>query len=161
MLGVDPGSRTTGFAFLRSNGQKLIPVEFGEVRVPTRGGFPERLAAIYDTLDRKVRIHRPQGMALEALFVAKGLQSMIKLAYAKGVVLLLAARHDLPVFEYSALAIKKAVVGYGLAEKTQVQFMVQRILSLVDTPRPDEADALAVAICHLHTHPRREASQSR
>ncbi|MBI2061792.1 MAG: crossover junction endodeoxyribonuclease RuvC [Nitrospirae bacterium] len=149
VLGVDPGSLTTGYAFVVETGRRLVVRDFGEISPPAKAPLPRRLLAIHDALESKILAHRPECLSLEALFVAKGLQSMMKLVYAKGVVLLLAARHNLDVFEYPALTVKKSVVGYGQAEKRQVQFMVRQLLSLADLPRPDEADAMALALCHL------------
>lgn len=151
MLGVDPGSVSTGFAFLTRRNGLLTALDYGEVRPPRGTALPKRLEIIHAELDRRIRDHAPVGLSLENLFVAKGLQSMMKLVYAKGVILLLAAQHDLPVYEYSALTIKKSVSGYGHAAKHQVQFMVQKLLNLPRMPRADEADAMAMAVCHLHS----------
>ena len=152
VLGVDCGSIQTGVAVLQSNGKDHQVLHFGAIRVPRSRSLGERLKQIHQELEGLLERFRPDSIAVEAVFQAFSVKSAMHLSQVRGVVLLLAAQTGLPVSEYSALAVKKSVVGYGRAEKHQVQRMVQRILALSAPPRPeDAADALAVALCHIHT----------
>ncbi|MDA2912774.1 crossover junction endodeoxyribonuclease RuvC [Acidobacteriia bacterium AH_259_A11_L15] len=163
MLGVDCGSTSTGVGVLESDGRDARLLHYGAIR-PTRSrGFGERLQLIHRELEKLVERFRPHTIAVEQVFQAYNVKSAMQLSQVRGVVLLAAARAGLPVSEYSALAIKQSIVGYGRAEKHQVQRMVQRLLGLPEPPEPeDAADALAVAFCHLHveTTRRRLASKN-
>jgi crossover junction endodeoxyribonuclease RuvC len=157
ICGIDPGIETTGYGVIESDGSNHVSVTFGAVRTPARQPFPARLLKIYEELSSLLDREQPNVVAVEEVFHAVNVQSALKLGHARGVALLSAARHGLPVFEYSPLEIKSSVTGYGRAEKRQVQEMVRFILSLPETPSPDDAaDALAVAICHSHLLRRRE-----
>jgi crossover junction endodeoxyribonuclease RuvC len=149
ILGIDPGSETTGYGLIESDGLRHSSILFGAIQTSPRRPFHERLLEIYTQLTDVLRREEIHAVAIEGVFHAANVQSALKLGHARGVALLVAAQRSLPVFEYSPLEIKKAIVGYGRAEKNQVQMMVRLLLGLPDTPAPDDAaDALAVAICH-------------
>ncbi|NLC70918.1 MAG: crossover junction endodeoxyribonuclease RuvC [Desulfuromonadaceae bacterium] len=152
ILGVDPGTLITGFGFIEAQGSRLVHIDHGTVHTSSRTCLAERLAAIYEELCRVVRESSPDALAVEKVFVAANVASAMKLCHARGIVLLAGARHQIPVFEYSALQVKSSVVGYGKASKNQVQQMTRMILKLPATAPADAADALAVAICHAHSH---------
>ena len=151
VLGVDCGSRVTGFAVLESDGRRHRVVEYGAIRPRAKDAFGERLSYIHAELERLLKKHHPTEVAVEQVFQAHNVKSAQHLGQVRGLVLLAAANAGLPVEEYSATNVKMTVVGYGRAEKHQVQLMVQRILQLKEMPEPDDAaDALAVALCHIH-----------
>jgi crossover junction endodeoxyribonuclease RuvC len=149
ILGIDPGSETTGYGVIETDGSSHSAVLFGAIRTRPKTLFHERLLAIYSGLLEVFAQSRPDAVAVEEVFYATNVQSALKLGHARGVALLAAAQQKIPVFEYSPLEIKSAIVGYGRAEKHQVQGMVRFLLNLPEIPTPDDAaDALAVAICH-------------
>jgi crossover junction endodeoxyribonuclease RuvC len=149
IIGIDPGSERTGYAIIESDGSEHLAVLYGVISTSSRLPFHKRLQRIYSELTRVLARHHADAMAIEEVFYASNVQSALKLGHARGVALLVAAQHDLPVFEYSPLEIKSSIVGYGRAEKRQVQSMVRVLLSLPgDPPQDDAADALAIAICH-------------
>jgi crossover junction endodeoxyribonuclease RuvC len=151
ILGIDPGSETTGYGIIESDGSCHRAVTFGTVRTPARRPFQIRLMKIHSELTHLLEHENADVVAIEEVFHAANVQSALKLGHARGVALLVAAQHGLPVFEYSPLEVKNGIVGYGRAEKAQVQAMVRLILNLTEPPSPhDAADALAVAICHAH-----------
>ena len=151
ILGIDPGSGSTGYGIIETDGSNHKPVLFGAIRTPTRLPFHERLLKIYTELNGILGRERADIMAIEEVFHATNVQSALRLGHARGIALLVAAQHGMPVCEYSPLEIKSAVVGYGRAEKVQIQTMVRLLLALPELPSPDDAaDALAVAICHAH-----------
>ena len=156
VLGIDCGSEFTGFGVveLDSSGRltRLVPVASGAIRLQRRDPMPLRLAQIYAELTALMEFHKPDVAAVEDIFHSVNSKSALKLGQVRGVALLAAANCGLPIAEYAPLTVKCAVTGYGLADKAQVQFMVARLLGLAEAPEPaDAADALAVAICHLHT----------
>ena len=152
VMGVDPGSETTGYGVIESDGRRYALIEFAGIRPPSRLSFPERLLAISQKLEEVLERLTPQACAVEETFYAVNVKSALKLGHVRGVVLLAAARAGVEVFEYSPLEIKSALVGYGRAEKEQVQEMVRLLLKLKEAPKPlDASDALAVAICHANT----------
>ena len=154
ILGIDPGSRTTGFAVIHSIGNQLKLAEGGAIRLEKEGEFSARLLCLGQRLDDILLHHRPDSLALEKVFHGLNVASTLKLGYIRGLVLYKAATHQVPVAEYDATVVKKAVTGYGRAEKHQVQEMVRVLLNLKETPKPhDVADAMAIAICHAHTAP--------
>lgn len=153
ILGVDPGLRRTGFGVIDVKGSRLKYVASGTIIVPSDVGLPERLKVILSNLREVVRQTQPDVAALEIVFVNTNPQSTLLLGQARGAALCALADSDLPVNEYTALQIKKSVVGHGKAAKEQVQAMVQHLLGLDGLPAPDPADALACAICHAHTAP--------
>jgi crossover junction endodeoxyribonuclease RuvC len=151
ILGIDPGSVSTGYGIIETDGSNHKAVVFGAIKTRTRGPFHQRLLQIYTDLGSILAREKADVMAIEDVFYATNVQSALRLGHARGIPLLIAAQQGLPVFEYSPLEIKSAVVGYGRAEKTQVQSMVRMLLGLPEAPTPDDAaDALAVAICHAH-----------
>jgi crossover junction endodeoxyribonuclease RuvC len=159
VLGIDCGTEYTGYGVveLRLDGC-LICCTHGAVKLSPRDPLPERLATVFTRLSEIIREHRPDKVAIEDIFYAVNVKSALKLGQVRGVAMLAASSAGLPVAEYAPLSIKSAVVGYGKAEKQQVQHMVTRLLNLDAAPEsPDAADALAIAICHLHT----AATQSR
>jgi len=150
ILGIDPGSDTTGYGLIESDGSRHSSILFGAIRTSPRKAFHERLLQIYTQLMDILSREEIHAVSIENVFHSANVQSALKLGHARGVALLVAAQQGLPVFEYSPLEIKSAIVGYGRAEKSQVQMMVTLLLGLSETPSPDAADALAVAICHSH-----------
>ncbi len=153
VMGIDCGSEFTGFGVVElGDGRVLRCVAAGVIRLPVRDGLPQRLERIFQELSAVIVEHRPQIVAIEDVFHAANAKSALKLGHVRGVAMLAAAHAGLEVAEYAPLAVKSAVVGYGRAEKSQVQQMVARLLQLETLPEPpDVADALAIAICHLHT----------
>ncbi|MGA9771958.1 MAG: crossover junction endodeoxyribonuclease RuvC [Blastocatellia bacterium] len=151
VLGVDPGSDTTGYGVIDSDGRNYELVEYAGIRAPARFAFAERLLIITQKLEEVIERLRPQACAVEETFFAVNVKTALKLGHVRGVVLVAAARAKLEVAEYSPLEIKSALVGYGRAEKQQVQEMVRILLGLKEPPEPlDASDALAAAICHVN-----------
>jgi crossover junction endodeoxyribonuclease RuvC len=151
IFGIDPGSVRTGYGCVESDGSRHRLVVCGAIAAPARLPFPERLFAIHDGLRRLIAETRPDAVAVEALFHAVNARSALQLGHARGVALLAACQAGVPVAEYAPAEVKRAVVGYGRAEKLQVQRMIALLLGLDQAPQPyDASDALAVAICHLH-----------
>ena len=150
ILGLDPGLGTTGWGLVRADGNRLSHLANGQIRTDPKQPLPQRLAHLATQLDALFVDHAPDAAAVEEVFVNKNPQSTLKLAHARGVCLMLAARAGLEVGEYAARLVKKAVVGTGAAEKAQVHAMVQRLLPGIAITGPDAADALAVAITHAH-----------
>lgn len=150
IIGLDPGLGTTGWGVIEAEGNCLAHVANGHIKTATSDPLPKRLAALADQLELLIAELRPNSAAAEEVFVSKNPQSTLKLGQARGVVLMCAARAGIEVGEYSPRLVKKAVVGTGGAEKTQVHSMVARLLPGVKIAGPDAADALAVAITHAH-----------
>ena len=152
VIGVDPGSGTTGYGVIDSDGRRYELVEYAGIRGAKHLTFPERLLEISRKLEEVIERLHPQACAVEDTFYAVNVKSALKLGQARGAVLVAAARAGVAIFEYSPLEIKSALVGYGRAEKQQVQEMVRVLLGMKDAPEPlDASDALAVAICHINT----------
>ena len=151
VIGVDPGSDTTGYGVIDSDGRNYELVEYAGIRAPARFAFAERLLIISQKLEEVIERLRPEACAVEETFFAVNVKTALKLGHVRGVVLVAAARAKLEVAEYSPLEIKSALVGYGRAEKQQVQEMVRILLGLKEPPEPlDASDALAAAICHVN-----------
>ncbi len=150
ILGLDPGLGTTGWGLIRAEGNRLSHLANGQLKTDAKEPLPKRLAHLATQLEAILADHAPAAAAVEEIFVNKNPQSTLKLAQARGVALMVAARADIEVGEYAARLVKKAVVGTGSAEKVQVHAMVQRLLPGVPIVGPDSADALAVAITHAH-----------
>ena len=150
ILGIDPGCGFTGYGIIETDGSQHASILFGAIGTPARQPLPERLLTIYTGLTGILGSEKVDMVAIEEVFHATNFQSALKLGHARGVALLAAGQHHLPVFEYSALEIKSSIVGYGRAEKAQIQAMVRFLLKLPEVPKTDAADALAVAICHSH-----------
>jgi crossover junction endodeoxyribonuclease RuvC len=153
VLGIDCGTECTGFGVveLRADG-KLLCLRFGAIKLSSRDALASRLATIFAQLGAVIEQHQPDQVAIEEVFYSVNAKSALKLGQVRGVAMLAASSAGLHVAEYAPLSIKSAVVGYGRAEKHQVQHMVARLLELGEIPEPaDAADALAIAICHLNT----------
>jgi len=151
IFGIDPGSDRTGYGCVESDGSRHRIVTCGAVRTPALAPFSDKLLDIHTRLAALLTECRPDAVAIENLFHAANVRSALKLGHARGVAMLAAVEAGVRVFEYTPAEIKRAVVGYGRAEKPQVQHMVKLLLGLPAVPSPhDAADALAVAICHLH-----------
>ena len=153
ILGIDPGTRVTGFGVVRVDERRNFSViDYGCIRPPASKPLSERYRIIYQGVEALIAKHQPQSMAVETQYIHKNPQSGIKLGMARGVVVLAASLREIPIFEYAPSRAKRAVVGTGRASKSQVQAMVQRLLMLSLPPEPeDAADALALAICHGQT----------
>ena len=150
LIGLDPGLGTTGWGVIAADGNRLSHLANGQIKTDSAAALADRLVALHDALTDILLSHRPDGAAVEEVFVNVNPQSTLKLGQARGVVLLAAARAGIVVGEYSARLVKKAVVGTGAAEKTQVHAMVARLLPGARVSGADAADALAVAITHAH-----------
>jgi crossover junction endodeoxyribonuclease RuvC len=153
VLGIDCGGSYTGYGVVEMlAGGRLECVTCGAIKLSSKEPLARRLARIYDGLEQLILEHRPHEVAIEGIFYALNVRSALQLGQVRGVAMLAAAAAGLEVAEYSPLTIKSSVVGYGRAEKLQVQHMVMRLLGLLEAPEPmDASDALAIAICHLHT----------
>lgn len=153
VLGIDCGSRITGYGVIDTDGGECVFVRCGAIRPKSSDPLASRLRSIYTGIVEIIREFHPDAAAFESLFYASNVQSALKLGHVRGVSMFAAAEANLPVFEYSPLEVKSAVTGYGRAEKPQVQQMVRALLKLKEAPEPyDASDALAVAICHVHTN---------
>ena len=151
ILGIDPGSRATGFGIVESCGSDLRCLGAGVIRVRGDMEFASRLDRLYSGVKHAIMEYSPSVFAIEDVFFARNAKSALKLGHARAAAMLAAVHNSLPVYEYTPLAVKKAVVGYGKAEKGQVQQMVKILLNLGSMPAKDAADALAVAICHANS----------
>ena len=150
LLGIDPGSRITGYGIIEEIGNKTNYIASGCIRIK-EGTLPERLQQVFDGINQVIELYSPQSVGIEQVFMSKNADSALKLGQARGAAIVAAMNHGLEVSEYSARQVKQAVVGKGSADKSQVQHMVKSILKLSSTPQEDAADALAVALCHAHT----------
>lgn len=152
-LGIDPGTATTGYGLVRLEPDgSLLVAKYGVITTPKNTPPAERLLMLYDQLGDLIQEHKPDTAGVEKLFFQRNVKTAIAVGQARGVVLLVLAKAGLDVFEYTPNEIKQAVAGYGSADKRQVQEMVRVLLTLDEVPKPDDAaDALAVAICHLHS----------
>jgi crossover junction endodeoxyribonuclease RuvC len=150
LLGIDCGSQATGYGVIESNGRSSSVVASGVIRSRPSLSFPHRLIRISQALRELIGTYAPAEVAIEGVFHSVNARSALQLGHVRGVALLIAAESGLPIHEYSPLQIKSSVVGYGRAEKSQVQEMVKRLLRLDAPPPEDAADALAVALCHAH-----------
>jgi crossover junction endodeoxyribonuclease RuvC len=154
IFGIDPGSERTGYGCVEADGSRYRLVACGAITLRAADAFPQRLARIHQELAALLGEFRPDCVAIENLFHANNVRSALKLGHARGVAMLAAVEAGCPVIEYSPAEIKRAVVGYGRAEKHQVAQMIKLLLGLSAAPTPfDATDALAVAICHLHSVP--------
>lgn len=148
-IGIDPGTRVTGYGIVKSKGRSNQLIEYGCIRLPIKAKKSERYHLIFNDIERLLEKYSPQALAVETQFVNKNVQSAICLAVIRGIIILAATRREVPVFEYSPTKAKSAVVGNGRASKKQVQGMVKLLLNLPNLPEPeDAADALALALCH-------------
>jgi crossover junction endodeoxyribonuclease RuvC len=161
IFGIDPGSERTGYGCVQTDGSRHTLVACGAITTSASATFPEKLLVIHSRLATLLGECRPDAVAIENLFHAVNARSALKLGHARGVAMLAAVESGVEVFEYTPAEVKRAVVGYGRAEKPQVQQMIKLLLGLAEPPSPhDAADALAVAICHIHSQPRRRVSEA-
>ena len=152
IIGIDPGYAIVGYGVIGYDRCRYTTIDYGAVTTPAKTDFSERLELIYDGVTELLEQHRPDCMAVEQLFFNTNSKTAIDVAQARGVVLLAAKKHSVPVIGYTPLQVKQAVVGYGRAEKNQVMEMTKLLLGLKAVPKPDDtADALALAICHAHS----------
>ena len=152
-LGIDPGIATTGFGVLEVQANRMKLLEIGTILTPAHTPLPDRLYQISMDLQSLIRKHEPQAMAVEELFFNTNAKTAMIVGQARGVILLSAAQHNIPVTSYTPVQVKIAVCGYGRADKKQVQEMVKRLLNLSAIPKPDDAaDAAAIAICHAQSY---------
>ncbi len=153
VIGIDPGTATTGYGILREQASgQLEVINYGVIQTAADQPMSERLLELYRQLNEIILLHRPDSGAVEKLFFQRNVRTAISVGQGRGVILLALANHGLPVAEYTPLEVKQAVAGYGGADKHQVQEMVRMLLDLDRIPQPDDAaDALAIAICHVHT----------
>ena len=151
VFGIDPGSARTGYGCVQSDGSRHRMIACGAITIAASNPFPEKLRIIHAELAALLAAHRPDCVAIENLFHAINARSALKLGHARGVAMLAAVEAGVPIVEYTPAEVKQSVVGYGRAEKRQVQSMIQLLLGLSEPPSPfDASDALAIAVCHLH-----------
>ncbi|WP_077367256.1 crossover junction endodeoxyribonuclease RuvC [Anaerosalibacter sp. Marseille-P3206] len=149
ILGIDPGIAIVGYGIIECNGNSFKALEYGAIITEAGTPFPDRLKIIYEEMSCIIEEYSPEDMAIEELFFNKNVKTAIKVGQARGVEVLAAVNKGIDIYEYTPLQIKQGVVGYGRAEKAQVQEMVKMLLNLKEIPKPDDvADALAVALCH-------------
>jgi crossover junction endodeoxyribonuclease RuvC len=152
VVGIDPGTATTGYGVVDQSAGRLTLVAFGTICTPPDLALPGRLLELHNKLTELLTLHAPDTAAVESLFFQKNVRTALAVGQARGAALLALAEHSVPVSEYTPQEVKQAVTGYGGAEKRQVQTMVGTLLGLAQPPKPDDAaDALAVAICHAHS----------
>ncbi|HHV98786.1 MAG TPA: crossover junction endodeoxyribonuclease RuvC [Clostridiaceae bacterium] len=152
IMGIDPGFAITGYGVVKYEGNKFSVIDYGSVTTKASMPFPDRLLLLDRRLEELIKMHKPSVVAVEELFFNKNIKTAIYAAHGRGIALVCAARCGIEVAEYTPLQVKQAIVGYGRAEKSQVQQMVKMILNLPEIPKPDDvADALAVAICYGHS----------
>ena len=153
VLGIDPGYAIVGYGVLNYAQSRFKAIEYGAITTEAGTKFSNRITKIYDGIEYLINKHKPDALAIEKLYFNTNTTTAIDVAQARGVILLAAAKRSVPVYEYTPLQVKQSVVGYGRAQKAQVQQMVTSFLNLKKVPKPDDvADALAVAICHAHAN---------
>ena len=160
ILGIDPGTRITGYGIIEQRGNHLSHIDNGAIYTRSSDELPLRLSQIYTGLVRAIETYQPDIMAIEKVFVARNAGSALKLGQARGTAIVAGVNTGLPVYEYSALQVKSAVVGYGKAGKSQVQQMVKVLLKLPEIAQEDASDALAIAICHANSHAQNQRIKS-
>lgn len=152
ILGIDPGIAIVGFGFIDKMGNKLVPLQYGSIQTKAHTETALRLKDLYDSMQSLIEKYQPDALAIEQLFFNRNVTTALSVSQARGVLLLAGVQSGIDIAEYTPLQVKQAVVGYGKAEKHQVQEMVRMFLGLSAVPKPDDvADALAVAICHAHS----------
>lgn len=152
-LGIDPGTATTGFGLVRQEGDKLLHIECGCIKTSPKDNPQNRLSQIYRQVKGLISRYQPDSVAVERLFFGRNTTTAMAVGQARGIILLAVAEQKLPLSEYTPLEVKMALTGYGRADKKQIQMMVKTLLKLPQIPKPDDAaDALAIAICHLHSY---------
>ncbi|MCK9222225.1 MAG: crossover junction endodeoxyribonuclease RuvC [Limnochordia bacterium] len=154
ILGIDPGTATTGYGIICAKGNKLQVIHYGAILTSPKHDMPHRLQQIYAEISALIAQYRPKAMAIEQLFFNKNITTALSVGQARGVGILAGAHGGLAIAEYTPLQVKQTVTGEGRADKNQVAFMVKLLLGLQEIPKPDDVtDALAIAICHAHTNP--------
>ncbi|MDQ2087822.1 crossover junction endodeoxyribonuclease RuvC [Herbivorax sp. ANBcel31] len=149
IMGIDPGIAIIGYGMVSYKGNKFTPMDYGAIKTDSSMNLSQRLLVLYNRLEEIIEKYKPDVVSIEELFFNKNIKTALTVGHGRGVAVLAAARADVEVFEYTPLQVKQSVVGYGRAEKAQVQQMIKIILNLKKIPRPDDvADALAVAVCH-------------
>lgn len=162
VLGIDPGTAITGYGLVEARGNKLKAVDYACIRTPANSPLEFRLQTIHGAVADLIKQYNPAHMAVEELFFNKNIRTALSVGHARGVIILAAANAGVEVFEYTPLQVKQAVVGYGRAEKAQIQFMVKTLFCLAEIPKPDDvADALAIAVCHTHFFNSQKLSKAR
>ncbi len=152
ILGIDPGTAITGYGVVTEVEGSARALAYGVIRTPAHQPLPQRLVTIYAELNALLDRYQPRAVAVEEVFFSKNARTALSVGHARGVVLLAVAQRNIPLFHYKPTQVKQAVTGYGGADKRQVQEMVRMLLGLEEIPRPDDAaDALAIALCHLHS----------
>ncbi len=152
VIGIDPGTAITGWGVIEGDGDTLTALSYGVITTPAGMPLPQRLQTIYRELTDVIQQWQPETAGLEELFFSKNAKTALTVGHGRGVAMLALANANLSITEYKPLEVKQAITGHGGADKSQIQYMVRLLLSLDDIPRPDDAaDALAVAICHLHS----------
>lgn len=152
IMGIDPGIAIVGFGVIEKQGSRLKPIQYGSIMTEAGLRTETRLKQIYDAMTHLLKTYQPQAMAIEKLFFNRNVTTAFTVGQARGVMMLASEEANVPIAEYTPLQVKQAVVGYGQAEKNQVQEMVKMLLHLKEKPKPDDvADALAIAICHAHS----------
>ena len=153
ILGIDPGYAIVGVGVIEYIGNKFRTIDYYAITTEAHTPFDQRLKTIYDEVNAVIEKYKPDYMVIEELFFNDNAKTAIAVGQARGVIVLSAVNHNVEVFEYTPLQVKQAVVGYGRADKTQVQHMTKALLSLPQIPKPDDvADALAIAVCHAHSY---------
>ncbi|WP_178020335.1 crossover junction endodeoxyribonuclease RuvC [uncultured Paenibacillus sp.] len=153
ILGIDPGIAIVGFGFIDKQGSKVTPVQYGCIQTEAHTPEEERLMHVYEAMVQLIDKYKPDAVAFEKLFFNRNVTTAMSVSQARGVLVLAAAQKGLPIAEYTPMQVKQAIVGYGKAEKRQVQEMTRMFLKLQAIPKPDDvADALSVAICHAHSY---------
>ena len=153
ILGIDPGLATVGYGIIEYRGNSFTTLDYGAILTEAHTEFNSRLLSINAQLINLINMFKPDAVAIEELFFNKNIKTAIAVAQARGAILLTCAQNNVPTFEYTPLQVKQAVVGYGRADKNQVQQMTKILLNLKAVPKPDDtADALAIAICHAHSN---------
>lgn len=155
ILGIDPGSRITGYGLITTAASQVCFIGCGLIKT-NKNELSQRLQQIYHDINEIILEYQPTAVAIEKVFVHRNVDSALKLGHARGAALVACANHYLPIYEYSPREIKQAIVGYGAADKNQVQQMIARLMGLSEVPKSDAADALAVAICHDNHHQAQE-----
>lgn len=152
ILGIDPGFAITGYSVIEYKGNKFGLLDNGAIKTDSKMSFPLRLTKIYDELNLIINKYKPDAISVEELFFNQNVKTAINVAQARGVVLIVGCKNNIPTFEYTPLQVKQAVTGYGRADKTQVQKMVKSILKVEEIPKLDDiTDSMAVGICHAHS----------
>ncbi len=155
VMGVDPGTHRTGFGILESGGRDCKLVICGTIRASSKDPIAKRLLHVFKSLQKTVRGYHPDVLALEMLFFAKDVRAVERIGEARACAMLAASKEGIEVVEYAPTAVKQSVTGNGRAAKEQVQFMVKKLLGLAEVPAPDASDALAIALCHIHSAKRK------